>query len=56
MEDFSSRDEDWEDELPLATIRALDRVEPIIRAQGGVKTATMTATVTATVTATAQTT
>ena len=35
MEDFSSGDEDWEDELPLATIRVLDRVEPVIRAQGG---------------------
>ena len=35
MEDFSSGDEDWEDELPLATIRELDRVEPVIRAQGG---------------------
>ena len=35
MEDFSSGDEDWEDELPLATIRELDRVKSVIRAQGG---------------------
>ena len=35
MEDFSSGDEDWEDELPLATIQELGRVEPVIRAQGG---------------------
>ena len=34
MEDFSSGNEDWEDELPLTTIRALDRVKPVIRAQG----------------------
>ena len=35
MKDFSSGDKDWEDELPLATICELDRVEPVIRAQGG---------------------